>query len=134
MQVWGSGVRVAPCSGTPYQNWQLIYNYRKDAWQIKNGYSGRCLDLKDWNLNDGAVLQTWTCKTVTDVNTWNQYFLMGRVVTVRGWRISASPGRPSGAAPLARCMDDVARAEDPVTSAGRPQLVGDVPVGTDLLG
>lgn len=41
----------------PVPEWTGYYN----VYQIVAAHSGKCLDVKDYNLSDGAPLQQWDC-------------------------------------------------------------------------
>jgi streptogrisin C len=41
------------------------------AGDLINPQANKCLDIKDWNGNDGAVLQTWDC-TGAAIQKWRR--------------------------------------------------------------
>ena len=52
----GATVQLANCSGNPAQQFVL-----SAAGDLVNPQANKCVDVKDWNGNDGGLLQTWTC-------------------------------------------------------------------------
>jgi len=51
----GAKVQLAWCNGGPAQVWVAEHG------MLRNPHSGRCLDVRDWNVKDGAPLQIWAC-------------------------------------------------------------------------
>ncbi|MEV6349944.1 ricin-type beta-trefoil lectin domain protein [Actinoplanes sp. NPDC051851] len=58
----GTRIQLANCSGNPAQVWEL------DGKMLRNPMSNRCLDIRDWNKNNGAGLQIWDCNPAGQVN------------------------------------------------------------------
>jgi streptogrisin C len=52
----GAVIQIATCSGNPAQQFVL-----SAAGDLVNPQANRCVDIKDWNGNWGAALQTWDC-------------------------------------------------------------------------
>ncbi|WP_433295867.1 ricin-type beta-trefoil lectin domain protein [Actinoplanes sp. CA-030573] len=52
----GAVVQIATCSGNPAQQFVL-----SAAGDLVNPQANKCVDIKDWNGNWGAALQTWDC-------------------------------------------------------------------------
>jgi len=79
----GAAVYLYHCTGAKNQQWVFI-----DTGQLapdgegrnflKNVKDARCLDVKDWNASQGALLQVWTCRF--DRN-WNQMFNLSKART-----------------------------------------------------
>lgn len=63
-----------------------------EVYQIVNVNSGRCLDLRDWNLSDGAVVQQFGCH-----GGKNQMFTLHRVGSSDNYSVRAVYG--------GRCLD-----------------------------
>jgi beta-glucanase (GH16 family) len=49
-------IQLVTCNGNAVQRFTLT-----SAGDLKNVSSGRCVDIKDWNANNGAQLQLWDC-------------------------------------------------------------------------
>jgi streptogrisin C len=52
----GAVIQIATCSGNPAQQFVL-----SAAGDLVNPQANKCVDIKDWNGNWGAALQTWDC-------------------------------------------------------------------------
>ena len=61
------------CQNTINQQWTMEwksittrYNTKKDVFQLKNVYSGKCLDISQGNTAAGASVMTWDCHAVVN--------------------------------------------------------------------
>jgi streptogrisin C len=52
----GATIQLAHCSGHPAQQFTLTA-----AGDLVSVLANKCVDVKDWNPNNGARLQTWSC-------------------------------------------------------------------------
>lgn len=52
----GAVIQIATCSGNPAQQFVL-----SAAGDLVNPQANKCVDIKDWNGDWGAALQTWDC-------------------------------------------------------------------------
>lgn len=52
----GAVIQLANCSGNPAQQFVL-----SGAGDLVNPQANKCVDVKDWNGNDGGRLQLWDC-------------------------------------------------------------------------
>jgi hypothetical protein len=52
----GAAIQIAWCNGTPAQQFVL-----SAAGDLVNPQSNKCVDVKDWNPNNHAVLVQWDC-------------------------------------------------------------------------
>lgn len=52
----GAAVQIVGCSGNPAQQFVL-----SAAGDLVNPQANKCVDIKDWNGNDGAQLHLWDC-------------------------------------------------------------------------
>lgn len=52
----GAAIQIANCSGNPAQQFVL-----SAAGDLVNPQANKCVDVKDWNGNDGGKLILWTC-------------------------------------------------------------------------
>jgi hypothetical protein len=53
----GAIVQLYTCNGTGAQ--QFVLNAASD---LVNPQANKCVDIKDWNGNEGARLQLWDCR------------------------------------------------------------------------
>ncbi|NLU77219.1 hypothetical protein HCA58_02185 [Micromonospora sp. HNM0581] len=60
----GTKVQLADCNGGPAQIWVA------ENGMVRNPHSGKCLDVRDWNADDGAPLQIWECNPGQENQTW----------------------------------------------------------------
>ena len=49
-------LQIVTCSTNPAQQFVL-----SAAGDLVNPQANKCIDIKDWNGNDGAQLQLWDC-------------------------------------------------------------------------
>lgn len=63
----GRIVTVSRCDGGPGQLWRHV---PKDGWfyEVRPFFTDKCLDLKDDNRADGAVIQQWGCNPLFNAN------------------------------------------------------------------
>ncbi|MCZ7436865.1 ricin-type beta-trefoil lectin domain protein [Micromonospora sp. WMMC241] len=59
-------VQLAWCTGGPAQVWVT------EGGLVRNPNSGKCLDVRDWNSDDGAPLQIWECAASQSNQNWRQ--------------------------------------------------------------
>jgi len=52
----GAVIQIATCSGNPAQQFVL-----SAAGDLVNPQANKCVDIKDWNPNDGGPLNLWDC-------------------------------------------------------------------------
>jgi glucosylceramidase len=52
----GTGVQLSACRGSAGQQWRFT-----TGRDLVNPHADKCLDVKDFTLTDGALLQVWTC-------------------------------------------------------------------------
>jgi ricin-type beta-trefoil lectin protein len=52
----GTGVQLAGCHGTAGQQWRFTAGR-----DLVNPHADKCLDVKDFDLGDRALVQLWTC-------------------------------------------------------------------------
>jgi hypothetical protein len=52
----GTGVQLSACRGTAGQQWHFTAGR-----DLVNPHAGKCLDVKDFAILDGAPVQIWTC-------------------------------------------------------------------------
>jgi streptogrisin C len=52
----GAVIQIVGCNGNPAQQFVL-----SAAGDLVNPQANKCIDIKDWNGNDGAALQLWDC-------------------------------------------------------------------------
>ena len=52
----GAVIQIVGCSGNPAQQFVL-----SAAGDLVNPQANKCVDIKDWNADDGARLQLWDC-------------------------------------------------------------------------
>jgi hypothetical protein len=56
LTVNGTGVQLSACRGSAGQQWRFT-----TGRDLVNPHADKCLDVKDFTLTDGALLQVWTC-------------------------------------------------------------------------
>ncbi|MET8088378.1 ricin-type beta-trefoil lectin domain protein [Micromonospora sp. NPDC005237] len=59
-------VQLAWCNGGPAQVWVA------EGGLLRNPNSGKCLDVRDWNSDDGAPLQIWECAAGQSNQNWRE--------------------------------------------------------------
>ncbi len=59
-------VQLAWCTGGPAQVWVA------ERGLLRNPNSGKCLDVRDWNSDDGAPLQIWECAASQSNQKWRE--------------------------------------------------------------
>jgi hypothetical protein len=52
----GAAIQIVTCNGNPAQQFVL-----SGAGDLVNPQANKCVDIKDWNANNDAVLQLWDC-------------------------------------------------------------------------
>jgi streptogrisin C len=52
----GAAIQIVGCSGNPAQQFVL-----SAAGDLVNPQANKCVDIKEWNGNDGALLHLWDC-------------------------------------------------------------------------
>jgi hypothetical protein len=57
----GTPIQLVTCNGNPVQRFTL-----SGAGDLVNISANRCVDVKDWNPNNGAQLQLWDCAGTTN--------------------------------------------------------------------
>jgi hypothetical protein len=65
----GAVVYLYTCTHAKNQQWHFENWGNLSQWRLRNRQDGRCLDIKDYNPNNGARLQVWDC-----TGAWNQGF------------------------------------------------------------
>jgi RHS repeat-associated protein len=53
----GAFTEVQDCTGAPAQAWK----YHLDTFTFRNQVTGLCLDITNYNYNNGTQIQQWTC-------------------------------------------------------------------------
>ena len=57
----GTPIQLVTCNGNPVQRFTL-----SGAGDLVNVSANKCVDIADWNGNDGARLQLWDCASTTN--------------------------------------------------------------------
>ncbi|MET8160903.1 RICIN domain-containing protein [Sphaerisporangium sp. NPDC005289] len=77
----GNRIWQRACDGSPQQSWLLTRATNGPIgglgtvvrYLFVNQYTGRCLDLKDGNAVDGAIIQQWACNANSTTMLWGLY-------------------------------------------------------------
>lgn len=100
----GVAIVQQPCSGDPAQSWIVTYLGDGNApggglrklYNIQNVASGQCLDDRDGNTADRALMQTWPCNPSATVNSLS---------TTMQWNIGFGYPRPLVNIRSNKCLD-----------------------------
>ena len=68
------GVRLTTwdCNGGTNQQWQIVPDQQAGVYELKNVWSGRCMDEPAGSTRSGLQMQGWTCTTG---NANQRYFI-----------------------------------------------------------
>jgi hypothetical protein len=69
LSVINNEIKMMDCHDENHQKF-FINEVNKNEFEIKSYIEQKCLDIKDWNPNNGAQLQLWECTTYPN-QIWN---------------------------------------------------------------
>jgi hypothetical protein len=86
----GTRVWQNECVVTDHMIWVVVRIGRSDRFHIRNLETQLCLDLRDGDTGDGAVIQQWACNSTSTTMMWrfedaqvSNFFPTAKVVNVR---------------------------------------------------